>query len=302
MVTTISASQEAYLRQLEIRLEYLKKESLLAGIFSSLRAGMGVNAIGLDLYNPQAHDIRRVNWMRSEWDGDWYVNLYEPELSAVAVGVFGLSPSEYFGTAQATKFDILCGVAVAFSQFFSWQGNSFGWIEAGEGSPAVQLPQGDSLVSYRLFHELSQTRTPDGKHVMLRDGLLEIPARYHKAEFAVIADDFQSNDWEVSLRQVTTDKATVCIQPLDPWELELPDLGEINLVDPVSGEQKTLILSGRRGRRIREEYADRAKTRQDKISNSIQAAHADHLVLRTDEDWISKLIGHFRQRRYQPWR
>ena len=81
---------------------------------------------------------------------------------------------------------------------------------------------------------------------------------------------------------------------VDRRELELPDVGHLTVIDPETGVRRQVDT---KSRRLRSRYAAAATEQRDQIARSIRAAGADHLPLRTDEDWVGAVVTHVAQRR-----
>ena len=77
------------------------------------------------------------------------------------------------------------------------------------------------------------------------------------------------------------------VEVLDPRELELPDVGVLQVVDPETGELREIST---RSPRLRRRYADAASEQRERIARAIRRAGADHLQLRTDRDWLLDLV------------
>ena len=77
-------------------------------------------------------------------------------------------------------------------------------------------------------------------------------------------------------------------------ELALPDAGTLTFRDPVTGAELE-VRSGDRA--LRERYAAAAADQRATIASRIRAAGADHLVLRTDGDWLLDLAKFVSRRR-----
>ena len=73
----------------------------------------------------------------------------------------------------------------------------------------------------------------------------------------------------------------VAIQIADPAEVELPDAGRVRLLDPETGERRTLNTSDPAER---EAYRQRQKKWQDELDATLQKAKVDKIVLSTDPD------------------
>jgi uncharacterized protein (DUF58 family) len=100
------------------------------------------------------------------------------------------------------------------------------------------------------------------------------------------------------LRQLGARHETLCVEVIDPRELELPAVGVLQLVDPVSGDLVDVQTSNPR---LRERYAAAAEEQRARIATGIQSAGAEHLQLRTDRDWLMDLIRYVAARRERIW-
>jgi uncharacterized protein (DUF58 family) len=64
-------------------------------------------------------------------------------------------------------------------------------------------------------------------------------------------------------------------------------VGVLELVDPETGIRYEVQTSDSR---LRERYAAAAAAQREAIARDIRAAGADHLTLRTDQDWMLDLV------------
>ena len=113
----------------------------------------------------------------------------------------------------------------------------------------------------------------------------------------IVISDFLSKDpWDDALKRLSVRHEVVCVEVADPRELELPDVGLIDLVDPESG--RTLEIQSSNAD-VRSKFAALAMAQRAEHQAAIRAAGSDHLFLRTDQDWLlelAKFIG-LRKRR-----
>jgi uncharacterized protein (DUF58 family) len=86
------------------------------------------------------------------------------------------------------------------------------------------------------------------------------------------------------------------VEVRDPREQELPDVGELWLVDPETGRQ---LRVDTRNRRLRQRFADAASAERATLARDLAATGADHLVLSTDADWLAPLATYLLQRRHR---
>ena len=85
----------------------------------------------------------------------------------------------------------------------------------------------------------------------------------------------------------------VAVEIRDPREQELPDVGELWLVDPETGRQLRVDTSRRR---LRERFATAAANERAELAALLQSSGADHVVLWTAGDWLRSFAGFLRHR------
>ncbi|TDB84038.1 DUF58 domain-containing protein, partial [Actinomadura sp. 7K534] len=101
-------------------------------------------------------------------------------------------------------------------------------------------------------------------------------------------------DWERPLRRLTARHQVLAIEIIDPRELDLPDVGLVEMTDPETGTVHEIVLSAR----TRERYAAAAAAQRERTRDALRRTGAHHLVLRTDRDWIADIARFaLRQRR-----
>ena len=100
--------------------------------------------------------------------------------------------------------------------------------------------------------------------------------------------------WDRPLRGMAHRHEVLAIEIVDPRELELPNVGLLDLVDPETGRARTIDTASAR---LRQRYAEAAQAQRRQIANAIRRSGASHLVLRTDHDWLVELARFVASRR-----
>ena len=75
----------------------------------------------------------------------------------------------------------------------------------------------------------------------------------------------------------------MAIEIRDPREQELPDVGELWLVDPETGRQLRVDTGQRK---LRERFAQAAGEERQELAALLRQVGADHVVLSTAGDWL----------------
>jgi uncharacterized protein (DUF58 family) len=106
-------------------------------------------------------------------------------------------------------------------------------------------------------------------------------------------------DWEGALRRLTARHDVIVVEVDDPRERELPDVGEIVLIDPETGMQREVSTSDPA---LRLAYAVVAAQHRDETAAAVRACRAEHLRVSTDNDWATALARFVKDRRRAPAR
>jgi len=104
----------------------------------------------------------------------------------------------------------------------------------------------------------------------------------------VVISDFLGEDgWERSLRHLASRHEAIVVEVIDPREVDLPDVGLVAVVDPETGDRR-LLDTGQVS--VRDAYARMSGERRAELSSAFKRAGTDHLVLRTDRDWVLDFV------------
>ena len=140
-----------------------------------------------------------------------------------------------------------------------------------------------------LLHRFATAAKQADPHAVdLAAGMARMDATMHRRGLAVVVSDFLGPlDWERALSRLSVRHETLVVEVIDPRELELPDVGVVAFVDPESGAEFEVQTSRAD---VRTRYADAATAQRAAIARAIRSSGADHLVLRTDRDWLLDLV------------
>jgi uncharacterized protein (DUF58 family) len=168
-------------------------------------------------------------------------------------------------------------------------GNRFGAVLV-EPDHIVEVParQGRAhLMS--ILNRMQTAPRRDGSHdAQLAKGIRRMMSPAHRRGLAVVVSDLLAPEgWAQELARVAVRHDVLVIELIDPRELELPDVGMLALVDPETGRLREVNT---RSSKLRARYADAAREQREAHARAIRGAGADHLVLRTDSDWLLDII------------
>ena len=80
----------------------------------------------------------------------------------------------------------------------------------------------------------------------------------------------------------------IAVEIRDPREQELPDVGDLWLVDPETGRQ---LRVDTRSRKLRRRFDELAAADRDEVARELRSLGVGHVVLSTAGDWLKPLVG-----------
>jgi uncharacterized protein (DUF58 family) len=273
----------AALRALQIDV-VRRLQGMLAGDYRSSHFGDGVELAQVRPYVP-GDDVRRMEWNVTARMGEPHVRVTLAERVLVTWLVLDTSPSMHFGTADRRKQDVADGVAVAVGHIATRRGNRLGVTTFGDRNPTTLPPQQGRHGLLGLLEALH--REPEEEQVgatSLGAALGRTCAIARQRGLLVVVSDFRGPlDWRKPLLEAMSRHEVVAVEIRDPREQELPDVGDLWLVDPETGRQ---IRVDTRSRALRDRFAEAAAQERSGVARVLAALGVPHCVLSTRGDWL----------------
>ena len=272
----VSALQLTVLKRLDV---------LLQGDHGGLLPGHGSDSGEARPY-VAGDDPRRIDWPVTARTTQTHVRdtIADHELELWLV--VDTSASLAFGTSEHTKAEVAWAAAGAFALLASRGGNRVAAVTAGGHRTIVPARS----VRDHVGGLLARLRRPaeDGDGDGLAPALTAVRRLAPRRGMVVVVSDFlEPEGWAAPLRLLTAKHDVVAVEVVDQRELELPDVGLLTVVDPESGRRRFVDTARHR---VRERYAEAAAKQRATIDRTLAGAGADHLVLRTDHDWVVDLV------------
>ncbi|MEN9646970.1 MAG: hypothetical protein RL238_3639 [Actinomycetota bacterium] len=268
-------------------------DGLLAGDHAGLLPGHGTERGEARPYVP-GDDPRHIDWAVTARTNDPHVRdtISDHELELWIV--FDASASTAFGTGRSTKHELGWCAAGAFALLAGRGGNRVGAVRSssshGHFTPARS---GRNHVAALLAG--LRPEPEDGDDADLGQALERLRRTAHGRGMVVVVSDFHGEPtWERPLRAVAARHEVIAVQVADLREFELPDVGLIAVVDPETGRRRMVDTADAT---MRDRYARLAARRQDALTTRLGQVGADHLLLRTDRDWVFDLVRFVSSRR-----
>jgi uncharacterized protein (DUF58 family) len=262
-------------------------EGLLAGDYRAFVHGDGSELAQIRPYVP-GDDVRRIDWNVTARTGEPHVRETMAERVLVTWLVLDTSPSMQFGTADRRKADVAEGVAIALGHVGTRRGNRLGVVTFGDDRPQALPPRQGRLGLLGLLTAL-RAEPPEDRvgATSLGEALKRTGALARQRALVAIVSDFRGpRDWRRPLLELAGRHDVVAVEIRDQREQELPNMGELWLVDPETGR---LMRVDTRSRRLRERFARAAAAERDELSSELASLGVRHHVLTTSGEWLRSL-------------
>ena len=284
---------EALLRALDLSVGR-RIRGLLSGEYRAHDLGGGIELAQVRPYQP-GDDVRRIDWNVTARTTIPHVRVHVPERALTAWLLLDVSPSMTFGTADRRKADVAEGVAVAIGHLATQRGNRLGIVTFG-GSRDRRVPPAAGragLLGLLLASRLETVEEGTGA-TSPADALRVANAAAPRGGLVVIVSDFRGPlDWRRDLAAVAARHHVLAVEIGDPRETDLPDVGELTLVDAETGREVRVDTSSRR---LRERFASAAVQDRARLAADFRRLGVDHIVLSTSGGWLRSLAGQLRIR------
>ncbi len=278
------------LRALDVTISR-RMDGLLAGDYRSALLGEGTELALIRPYTP-GDDVRRIDWNVTARTGEPHVRVQLAERVLVTWLVLDTSPSMRFGTADRRKADVAEGVAIAIGHLATRRGNRLGALTFGDEAPRSTPVRQGRVGLLGLLGVLRDEPEPAHGRVgatSLGGAVRHADSLSNQRSLVVIVSDFRGpRDWRPPLLQLAGRHEVVAVEIRDPREQELPNAGELWLVDPETGRH---LRVDTRSEKLRTRFAAAAAAERDEVTQELASLGVRHAVLSTSGDWLRSLVA-----------
>jgi len=259
-------------------------EGLLAGDYRSAVLGQGTELAQVRPYVP-GDDVRQIEWNVTARTGEPHVRVQLAERVLVTWLVLDTSPSMQFGTADRRKADVAEGVAIALGHIASRRGNRLGVVTFGDAHTSSHPPRQGRVGLIGLLETLRSEPAPGRTGATsLGEAVRRTSSLARQRALVVLVSDFRGPlDWRRPLLELAGRHDVVAVEIRDPREQELPNAGDLWLVDPETGRQ---VRVDTRDAKLRARFSAAAAEERTALRRTLASLGVRHTVLSTSGDWL----------------
>ena len=277
-------------RKIEIKTRRLS-DHIFSGEYHSSFKGRGMTFSEVRQYQ-FGDDIRSIDWNVTARYNEPFVKVFEEERELTMMLLVDLSASEFFGTTDQFKRDILTEISATLA-FSAIQNNDKVGLLLFSDEVELFIPpkKGKSHV-LRIIRELIEYQ-PKSKKTDIAMALRYLSQVMKKKAIVFLLSDFMDDDYDSPLKIASKRHDITGIRIYDKCEVEMPKIGIVPMEDVETGN---VTLVNTNNRNTRNNYKANYLENVDYFETVFSKSGAGTISTRVDEGYVKKLLGYFKRR------
>ena len=265
--------------------------TVFAGEYESVFKGQGITFDEVREYQV-GDEIRTIDWNVTARMGQAYIKQYVEERELVMMLVVDMSASTSFGSISETKAEIAAEIAALLAFSAIKNDDKVGLICFTDTVEHFVAPRKGKRHVLRVVRDILHFQPKQsGTNIETALAFVDRVLKPHSVVFLI--SDFKDTGYEKQLRLSSKRHSLTAITLQDRREVELPDVGIIELEDAESGETVIVDTRSEEARHLYRELNQRADAERRQV---FRASQVDSIHIRTDEPYVKPIIQFFRQR------
>lgn len=277
-------------KRIEIQTRGLVND-IFSGEYHSVFKGRGMEFAEVREYQI-GDDIRTIDWNVTARQGHPFVKVFEEERELTVMLLVDVSSSGEFGTFEQMKGEIAAEICALLAFSAIKNNDKVGLIIFSDTVEKFVAPKKGKSHVLRVIREILY-HEPEGKETNIAEALEFFSRVTPRRSVVFLVSDFISSGYEKALQIANKKHDMVAITITDPREVDLPNVGFIELEDAETGETFLLDTSSAN---VRDAFAAETSETKDELEKLFKKLQVDHINIRTDQSYIEPLIRFFRMR------
>ena len=279
------------IRRIQILTSHMVND-VFAGQYHSAFKGRGMEFEEVRKYQI-GDDVRIIDWNVSARYGEPYVKLFREEREMTVMLLVDMSRSHLFGSNVQLKRELAAGVCATLAFSAIKNNDKVGLICFTDGVEKFVPPQKGTRHVLRVIRELLYHQ-PLGSGTDIASALEHLNRVTTRRAVVFVVSDFQDAGYDQALRVARRRHDLIPITISDRHELEMPNVGLIELIDSETGQTAVVDTSSAGWR---QDYRRTTEEAVDKLTQQFRRLNIDPISLTTGESIVEPLTRFFRARR-----
>jgi len=271
---------------------------MMSGGYKSQFKGHGMQFSEHRVY-VDGDDVRHIDWKVSARTRDPMIKKYEEERELSVFLVIDISRSNVFGSSKKQKSEVAAEISAMLAWSAIQTGDKVGVLLFSGKIEKIIPPRKGKQHVLRIIQEVL-TRRSSHQGTDLKGAIESVDRIMKHSGVVFVISDFIATDYHQSLKRLASRHDVIAIRVGDERERELPDLGNILVLNPETGEERLMDTGS---------YSFKKWFKNFKIDHGIEAMNSDaplrtmsgcgdveFLSVLTKEDYGDAVVRFFRAR------
>lgn len=277
-------------RKIEIKTRRLS-DHIFGGEYHSTFKGKGMTFSEVRQYQ-FGDDVRNIDWNVTARYNEPFIKVFEEERELTMMLMVDISGSQWFGTSQAFKREILTEIAATLAFSATQNNDKIGLILfTSEVELFIPPKKGRSHV-LRIIRELLEFK-PSNKSTNIVEALKFLSNVIKKKAIVFVLSDYMDEGYGNTLKILAGKHDITGIRVYDNKESSIPNLGLVHMRDEESGE---LVVIDTSSKNVRKGYSNYYNTSVNYFKEVFTKSGAGTIDCSVEESYVKKLLGYFKRR------
>ncbi len=265
--------------------------SIFAGQYHSAFKGQGMTFSEFREYVP-GDDVRTISWPVTARTGKTFIKKFDEERELTLMLVVDVSNSLSFGSGEYFKGEIVTHLSALLGFAAAKNNDHVGLLLFSDQVEHFVPPKKGRGHIQRILRDLYFFK-PKSRGTRISAAMDHLRGILKKRAMVFVFSDFQDASYSMALKTMSKKHDVVACVVEDPFELNLPNMGLVDLYDSESGESITVDSSSTA---FRQAYAAQMRGIRAARERELRQSGADKIEVVSGADFVDPLITYFRRK------
>ncbi|MGM5488265.1 MAG: DUF58 domain-containing protein [Nanobdellota archaeon] len=277
-------------KKVELRTKHLV-DGLLQGSYHSVFKGRGIEFSDVREY-AFGDDVRTIDWNVTARMDEPYIKEFIEERDLTVYILFDVSGSSFFGSGRR-KRDVNIDLAASLMFAALRNNDNCGLLLFSEDVEKFVPARKGRKHILRLIREMIE-HEPDRQGTDIKRSLVYLSKVLKKRAIVFVISDFFDRGYGRYLRLLAHKHDVIAIHTRDKNELEMPQIGYLEVVDSETGEAALINTDDPE---FQKEYKAHVRRHYHQVKKTMRKSKVDLITMSTAEGFEAPLRRFFRRRR-----
>ncbi len=277
-------------RKIEIKTRGLSKQ-IFSGEYHSVFKGRGMAFSEVREYQ-FGDDIRNIDWNVTARFNHPFVKIFDEERELTVMLLIDVSGSNAFGTQRQLKRELITEIAAVLSFSAIQNNDKVGVIFFSNKIEKFIPPKKGTTHILRIIRELIDFKAEENG-TNIAEALRYLTNVIKKRSTAFLISDFMDEGFEKAVQIANHKHDLIAIRVTDRREIEIPDVGLVQMKDAETGNVMMVDTGSKRMRQHLKEWAQKKSGELDLLFSK---TGVDMVRVYTGEDYVKPLMNMFKKR------